>query len=88
MALAALSIVTALLMVFSKNPVLAGYVPGRQKHLAPGAAAIVVGGAGRGQIICYSGNPNFRGFWYGTNRLFANAIFFGNLINREAVERK
>ena len=74
--------------VFSQNPVLAGYVPGRQKHLAPGAAAIVVGGAGRGQIICYSGNPNFRGFWYGTNRLFANAIFFGNLINREAVERK
>ena len=22
-------------------------------------------------------NPNFRGVWYGTNKLFANALFFG-----------
>ncbi len=74
--------------VFAAHPLLAGYVPSRQKKLVPGAAAIVVGGLGRGQIICFSGNPNFRGFWYGTNRLFANAVFFGNLISRDAVERK
>ncbi len=74
--------------VFSKQPLLAGYVHERQQALLPGAAAIVVGGTGSGRIICYSGNPNFRGFWYGTNRLFANAIFFGNLISPAAVERK
>jgi hypothetical protein len=22
-------------------------------------------------------NPNFRGYWLGTNRLFLNAVFFG-----------
>ena len=22
-------------------------------------------------------NPNFRAFWYGTDRLFTNAVFFG-----------
>ncbi len=74
--------------VFSDTALLAGYVHERQVKLVPGAAAIVVGGVGNGRIICFSGNPNFRGFWYGTNRLFANAVFFGNLINGQAVERK
>lgn len=74
--------------VFSADPLLAGYVHERQKKLVAGSAAIIVGGVGNGRIICFSGNPNFRGFWYGTNRLFANAVFFGNLISSQAVERK
>ena len=39
-----------------------------------------------GRVICMSDNPNFRAFWYGTNKLFANAIFFGNTISRGAME--
>lgn len=74
--------------VFSANPLLAGYVHERHKKLVAGSAAIVVGGMGNGRIVCLSGNPNFRGFWYGANRLFANAVFFGNLISGQAVERK
>ena len=31
-------------------------------------------------------NPNFRAFWYGTNKLMANMIFFGNLIQMGTVE--
>jgi len=26
-------------------------------------------------------NPNFRGAWYGTNKLFFNALFFGSVID-------
>ncbi|MCC7507129.1 MAG: zinc carboxypeptidase, partial [Saprospiraceae bacterium] len=74
--------------VFAKNPLLAGYMHDSQKELVSGAAAVVVGGIGSGRIICFSGNPNFRGFWYGTNRMFANAVFFGNLISGQAIERK
>jgi hypothetical protein len=74
--------------VFTENPLLAGYMHESQKELVSGAAAVVVGGIGSGRIICFSGNPNFRGFWYGTNRLFANAVFFGNLISGQAIERK
>jgi hypothetical protein len=25
----------------------------------------------------FSDDPNFRGTWYGTNKLFLNAIFYG-----------
>ena len=35
---------------------------------------------GRGRVVMFADNPNFRGAWYGTNKLFLNAIFFGNLI--------
>lgn len=74
--------------VLTKDPLLAGYIHPKQKPLASNAAAALVCGLGRGKIICFPGNPNFRGFWYGTNRMFANAIFFGNLINTEGAERK
>ena len=30
--------------------------------------------------LFFSDNPNFRGAWYGTNRLFLNAIFLGDRI--------
>jgi len=74
--------------VFTADPLLAGYVHPQQKSLVAKSAAVVVGGQGRGRIICFPGDPNFRAFWYGTNRLFANAVFFGNLINADAVEKK
>jgi hypothetical protein len=74
--------------VFTESPLLAGYIHPKQKAQVSGAAAIVVGSIGRGRVICFAGNPNFRGFWYGTNRLFANAVWFGNLISAEATERK
>lgn len=70
------------------KPLLAGYVHARHLPMAPDAAAAIVCGVGRGKVIGFPGNPNFRSFWYGTNRLFANAVFFGNLINSDSTERK
>jgi hypothetical protein len=35
---------------------------------------------GSGKVIVMTDNPNFRAFWYGTNKLFLNAIFFGSTI--------
>lgn len=74
--------------VFTASPLLAGYVHPKQKNLMGRSAAVVVCGSGRGRVICFAGDPNFRAFWYGTNRLFANAIFFGNLVSSDAVEKK
>jgi len=75
-------------VVLTKDPLLAGYIHPRQKPLSGQSAAAVVCGLGRGRVICFPGNPNFRAFWYGTNRLFANAVFFGDLISGEGVEKK
>ena len=75
-------------VVLSSSPLLAGYIHPKQKPLAAGAAAAVVCGQGKGKIICFPGDPNFRAFWFGTNRLFANALCFGHLISGDGVERK
>jgi hypothetical protein len=40
-----------------------------------------VGAEGSGRVIMFSDNPNFRGTWYGTNKVFLNALFFGGNMN-------
>ncbi len=44
------------------------------------SASLIVSPVGSGRVIMFADNPNFRGSWYGTNRLFLNAIFFGKYI--------
>jgi hypothetical protein len=35
---------------------------------------------GQGRAILMLDDPNFLGYWYGTNKLFFNALFFGSLV--------
>ena len=42
-----------------------------------GSASLIVSSIGSGRAVLFADNPNFRGTWYGTNKLFLNAIFFG-----------
>jgi hypothetical protein len=35
---------------------------------------------GSGRVIAFTDNTNFRAFWYGTNKLFMNAIYFSKLM--------
>lgn len=73
-------------LIYTDDPLLSGYVPRGFAEQAAGAAAIVVSGARGGRTICFADNPNFRAFWYGTNRLFLNAIFFGDVISGSTIE--
>jgi hypothetical protein len=45
------------------------------------SAVIRVASQGRGRIVGFADNPNFRAFWFGTNKLFMNSIFFGQVID-------
>jgi hypothetical protein len=60
-------------------PQVDGYVHPETLELVKGSASTLVSPIGRGKAICLIDNPNFRGFWYGTNRLFLNSLFFGGL---------
>ena len=76
----------AMPLQYTSSPLLSGYVHPDQQERMKNAAAVVVTGTGRGKIICFADNPNFRAFWYGTNKLFANAVFFGHTIDNRARE--
>jgi hypothetical protein len=65
----------------SAKPLLAGYCSDENQEKFKGSASVVVYPSGRGRFILMADNPNFRGFWRATSRLFMNAIFFGELVD-------
>jgi hypothetical protein len=67
-------------MVYTSNPLLSGYLHKQHEKLIKNSAAIVVSALRNGKVILMTDNPNFRAFWYGTNKLFLNGIFFGPII--------
>jgi hypothetical protein len=66
---------------YTQNPLLSGYISGHNLNKLKGSASLLVAGSGRGKVIMFVDNPNFRGTWFGTNKLFFNALFFGGIIN-------
>ncbi len=67
---------------YSATPHIDGYISDKNLNdFMKKSASIVVSPKGRGRIVMFADNPNFRGSWYGTNKLFLNAIFFGSLID-------
>jgi hypothetical protein len=68
-------------LVFSENPQISGYISEENLDRIGSSAGIIISKYGEGRIISFSFNPNFRAFWYGTNKLFLNAVFFGSLID-------
>lgn len=73
---------------YTANPLMSGYLSAQNKELAKSSASIIVSSVGSGRVIASIDNPNFRAFWYGTNKIMANMIFFGNLIQAGTMESK
>ena len=71
---------------FTGDPLLSGYVSEENYERVKGKAAVIVSQVGRGKVVSMAFNPNFRAFWYGTNRLFLNAIYLSDLIDRRATK--
>ncbi len=67
---------------YTSQPLIDGFITdtNRDTYLKP-SASLLVSPLGGGRVILFADNPNFRGSWYGTNRLFLNALFLGNHIN-------
>jgi hypothetical protein len=63
---------------YTNEPLLSGYISKPNLKELGGTVPFKTGGMGRGQVIYFTDNTNFRAFWYGTNKLLMNAIFFGD----------
>jgi len=68
--------------IYSKKPHIDGYVSDfNMKNNIIGSSSLIVSKLKSGRVIIFADNPNFRGTWYGTNKLFLNAIFQGHNIS-------
>jgi len=68
---------------FTEKPLLSGYISKQNLEIIQKSAILNVSSYGKGNVISFAENPNFRAFWYGTTKLFWNAVFFGNIINAD-----
>ena len=68
-------------VMYTQNPLLSGYISQENLSKLKNTAAVNISVFGTGRIISFTDNLNFRAYWYGTNKMFLNAIFFGDVID-------
>ncbi|NLX40604.1 MAG: peptidase M14 [Bacteroidales bacterium] len=67
-------------MKYSQDPYVSGYITNDHLNKFRNGQAIITCKAGRGRVIFFAEDMNFRSYWYNTSKIFANAILFGGLI--------
>ncbi|MCB0474732.1 MAG: zinc carboxypeptidase [Flavobacteriaceae bacterium] len=65
---------------YTRNPLMSGYISKENLKAIGSTIPFKTGNLGKGKVIVFTDDTNFRAFWYGTNKLLANAIFFGKLM--------
>ncbi|AXT58489.1 zinc carboxypeptidase [Aquimarina sp. AD1] len=63
---------------YTKSPLLSGYISKKNLDSLANTVPFRHQSLGRGNTILFTDNTNFRAFWYGTNKLLMNAIFFSD----------
>ncbi len=66
---------------YTENPHLGGYISDANLDKLKQSASVIISPVGSGRVVNFFDSPNFRGAWFGTNKLFLNAIFFGDLMD-------
>ena len=66
---------------YTDSPHIDGFITDKNLNvfLKP-SASLVISKMGKGRAVLFADNPNFRGSWFGTNRMFLNGLFLGSLI--------
>jgi len=73
----------ATVIAYSEQPLISGYASATNKDALAGTAALIADRRGDGSVILFSDDPNFRAIWYGTNKLFMNALFFSKVFQAQ-----
>lgn len=72
----------ATLVKIPENSLLAGFASEEKQAELAGKAMAIAERHGQGSVILFADNPNFRAYFFGTNKLFMNSIFFSLAFDR------
>lgn len=75
-------------MRYSADALLSGYISPANAELLAGSAGVVVVAVGKGRVVLIADELAFRAFWFGTNKLIANAVFFAPIVDHAAASIK
>ncbi len=65
---------------YTDNPLLSGYISEENLDKLKGTVPFKVQRLGRGKVLLFTDNTNFRAFWFGTNKLLMNAVYFNKFM--------
>ncbi|PTX59706.1 zinc carboxypeptidase [Kordia periserrulae] len=65
---------------YTNSPLLSGYISEENLEHLKNSVPFQTSRMGSGRVIAFTDNTNFRAFWYGTNKLLMNAIFFSRMM--------
>ena len=66
----------ATVIAYNDAPIISGYASETNQEKLKNTPALIADRRGKGSIILFADDPNFRATWYGTNKLFLNSLFF------------
>lgn len=69
---------------FTANPLISGYITRESLDKLKNASFVGSSSIGQGRVIGFTENLAFRAFWFGSNKMLMNAIFFGHTISSGA----
>jgi hypothetical protein len=72
----------ASVVTIPENSLLAGFASDDNQAELAGKAMAIAERHGQGSVILFADNPNFRAYFFGTNKLFLNSLFFSKGFTR------
>jgi len=74
------------LAVYTDSPLLSGYVDSAKLEEFAGKDAVIADRLGKGLVVRFADNPSFRAYWYGSQRLLLNALFLGQIVDKNEID--
>ena len=66
-------------MHYTKQPYLSGCVSQKNINRIANSPAALVTKSGKGNVIWFADDLNYRSYWFGGTKIFMNAVYFGQL---------
>jgi hypothetical protein len=70
---------------YTNSPLMAGFIGNDRLEAIKGQPALIAEKMGKGLLVRFANNPLFRGFWRGTEKLFVNALYFAQVVEKTEI---
>ena len=67
---------------YAASPRLSGFLASKHVKKLANKPAVIAKSVGDGAVIVFADDMNFRSYWFGTSRIFLNAVFFGECLKK------
>ena len=72
---------------YAADPLLAGFIGPERLDEMRGQPAVIAERQDDGLVVRFANNPLFRGFWRGTEKLYINALYLGQIVQPTVLPR-